>query len=183
MHNKKQDHTKMENISNKKKEIENNMTVWGVSPAMIKRLIPFIILFVILHFLLFPAFLIPIPPIIGIMIGVILIGIGIPIYMSSLKAIRIAYESSNLITSGIYGYMRHPLYSSFILFIVPGICFLFSSWILFFIPLAYYILFRLMIKKEEIYCFEKFGNDYAAYKSKVHAVFPKFKRYKKPNGE
>jgi protein-S-isoprenylcysteine O-methyltransferase Ste14 len=170
---------RMEKTSKENKDSEGTMTVWGVGPAIIKRLLPFIIVFVALHFIFFPLFLIPIPHYVGIFIGIILIIIGLPIYISSVKAIRAAFNSSKLITSGIYGHMRHPLYSAFILFITPGICWLFNSWILFFIPLIYYILFRVMIKEEEVYCLEKFGSDYEVYKSKVFAVIPKVKSYKK----
>lgn len=167
----------MSNISENSNRVKD-LSFWGVSPKMIIMLLPFIFLFSTLHFTLYPMFLLPFNQTIIIWIGVILIGIGLIIYAKSLKSIKKAYFSSKLVTSGIYAYMRHPLYASFILFTVPGIVCLFNSWILFFIPISYYTIFKFMIKKEEEYCMNKFGKQYSNYKSQVNAIFPKFKRYK-----
>lgn len=154
-----------------------NMSYWGVSPKMMILLIPFIILFASLHFIFYPAFLLPINPIWMVVIGLVLISIGTPIYLSSVKTIKKAYFSSKLVTTGIYGHMRHPLYASFTLFIFPGIVCLFNSWILFMIPISYYLIFKLYIKEEEEYCLEKFGELYKIYKEHVYAIFPKLKKY------
>ncbi len=166
-------------MSNKSKEINKEMTVWGVSFQMLLFLIPFIILFVFIHFYFYPAFLLPINGIIMIIIGLCLIIIGLIIYFKTLFVINKAYNSGKLVTTGTFAYVRHPLYSGFILFIIPGIVCLFNSWILFFIPLFYYIIFKIMIKKEEDYCIKKFGEEYIDYKMRVNAIFPKIKKYNK----
>ncbi|MFX1394104.1 MAG: methyltransferase family protein [Promethearchaeota archaeon] len=159
-------------------KIEKQMSLWGVGPKIVLVLLPFIILFCFLHFTFYPLFLLPFESLLMIIIGIIFIIIGIPIYFKSRKTIIKAYHSSELVTSGIYGHMRHPLYGAFILFITPGIVFIFNSWILFFIPLSYYIIFRIFIRKEERYCIEKFGEQYIKYKKQVYAIFPKLKAYK-----
>ncbi|MFX1296520.1 MAG: methyltransferase family protein [Promethearchaeota archaeon] len=159
-------------------KIDEEMSSWGVGPKMLITLFPIIVFFATLHFIFYPTFLFPINPIWMIIIGLILIIIGIPIYILSKRAIKKANFPSKLMTKGIYGHMRHPLYASFILFIVPGIVCLFNSWILFFIPISCYLIFKLYIKEEEEYCLERFGEKYKDYKKKVYAIFPKMKKYK-----
>ena len=168
----------MKNLTKNSSKADKKMTFWGISPKMILILFPFIVFFAILHFIFFPAFILPIERIYMIIIGVILIFIGAIIYIKSVSLIKKAYFASELVTTGVYGYMRHPLYSVFILFITPGIVCIFNSWILFFIPISYYIIFRILIKQEENYCLEKFGEKYAHYKKSVYAIFPKLRKYK-----
>ncbi len=168
----------VKNLTEKSFKASKKMTIWGIGPKMILILFPFIVFFLILHFICFPAFIIPIEYIDMIITGLILIVIGAIIYIQSVLLINKAYFASKLVTTGVYGYMRHPLYSAFILFISPGIACIFNSWILFFIPILHYIIFRVLIKQEENYCLEKFGEKYAHYKKSVHAIFPKLRKYK-----
>ncbi len=168
----------VKNLTEKSFKVSKKMTIWGIGPKMILILFPFIVFFLILHFICFPAFIIPINYIYMIITGVILILIGAIIYIKSVLLINKAYFASELVTTGVYGYMRHPLYSAFILFISPGIVCIFNSWILFFIPILHYIIFRVLIKQEENYCLENFGEKYAHYKNSVHAIFPKLRKYK-----
>ena len=86
---------------------------------MFLPLLPFKLLLSFMHFALCPVFLLPINAIYMFWLGIILIGIGLPIYIKSVKAIKKAYSSSELVTSGVYSYVRHPLYGSFILYIIP----------------------------------------------------------------
>ncbi|MFX1257742.1 MAG: methyltransferase family protein [Promethearchaeota archaeon] len=166
-----------EKIITKPSKANKRISYWGVSPHMVIILTPFTILFALLHFIFFPVFLLPFEQIYMIIIGLSLIIIGAIIYIKSLKLIKKAYFASELVTSGVYGHMRHPLYSSFILFIYPGIICMFNSWILFFIPIVHYTIFRFLIKREENYCLKMFGEKYIHYKKFVYAIFPKLKKY------
>lgn len=156
------------------------MPFHGVGPKLVLSIIPFIVVFAILNVNFYPIFQIPIHPLYIILLGVALILIGIYIYFKSIIAVKKAYNQSILLTSGFFAHMRHPVYSSFILFITPGIICLFNSWLLFIIPVIFYLLFIIYIRLEEIYCLEKYGEDYILYKEKVYAIFPKLKKYK-PN--
>ena len=115
-----------------------------------------------------------------IILGISLLIIGIYIYLKSIVAVKKAYNQSKLITTGFFSYMRHPVYSSFVLLITPGIICFFNSWLLFLVPIIFYFIFRVYIKPEEDYCLKKFGENYAHYKRNVYAIIPKFKKYK-PN--
>jgi len=165
-------------MTDKPSKQSKKMTKWGVSPKMFLLVLPFMIIFSLLHFIYYPFFILPFQQIWMIIIGIALIVIGFIIYLKSIIVINKAFVNEELLTTGVYGHMRHPLYSSFILFIIPGIVSLFNSWILFFIPITYYFIFRILIKEEEKYCLHKFSEKYVHYKKHVFAIFPKLIKYK-----
>jgi protein-S-isoprenylcysteine O-methyltransferase Ste14 len=68
--------------------------------------------------------------------------------------------------------MRHPLYSSFILFVFPGLGFLFCSWLVLTTGLFAFILFKLFIGREDEYLEEKFGKQYREYAGSVRSLMP-----------
>ncbi|MFX1586761.1 MAG: methyltransferase family protein [Promethearchaeota archaeon] len=152
----------------------------GVGPKMTLALAPFIVLLSILNIIFSPTFQLPIDQIWIIPIGIVLIIIGAFIFIKSELLLRKAYNASELLLTGFYGHIRHPMYGSFILLIIPGIVIMINSWILYFLPFIFYIIFRIFIKQEESYCLKKFGEKYNHYKKNVHAIFPKLKKYQ-PN--
>jgi len=170
----------MKEKQDKTTKINDEMSFFGVGPTMTIILIPFIVLFSALNALFYPLFQIPIHQVWMLILGIFLIIIGIYIFIKSVKVIKKAYYASELATTGFYGHMRNPLYGSVTLFIFPGIACLFNSWIFFLIPIVFYIIFKIFIRREEIYCLKKFGEKYAHYKQNVHAIFPKLKKYR-PN--
>ncbi|MFZ1042363.1 MAG: isoprenylcysteine carboxylmethyltransferase family protein [Anaerolineales bacterium] len=105
-------------------------------------------------------------------VGIVLLGIGIPFFIISIKAVSKAYNAKKLVTNGVYRTCRHPLYGSWIVFIVPGIAFLSHSWLVFSVPVIMYILLRKMVKEEEEYLIELFGEVYLKYRERIPFVCP-----------
>jgi len=116
-----------------------------------------------------------------VVLGILLIMIGIPLLVTSVIEIKEVYKADSLCVKGVYSVCRHPLYSSWIILIVPGITLLLNSWILLSIPLIMYLAFRILIKQEETFLQNKFGTDYLDYKNKVGLLFPKFWKYESKN--
>jgi protein-S-isoprenylcysteine O-methyltransferase Ste14 len=85
--------------------------------------------------------------------------------------------ASELITTKIYAYLRHPMYAIWGLAILPGTLCFFNSWLLFLTLPIYYIIVRIFIISEEKYLLKKYGEEYAHYKKNVNAFFPKLKKY------
>ena len=100
-------------------------------------------------------------------------------YITSAFSIHRAYAEDTLRTKGVYSICRHPLYSSFVVFTVPGICLLFKSWITFSVPFVMYIFLKVLIKEEEDYLSGRFGSEYEEYSENTSLVFPKIWRYEK----
>jgi protein-S-isoprenylcysteine O-methyltransferase Ste14 len=83
-------------------------------------------------------------------------------------------EKHELITRGIYGLIRHPMYASQWLWVIAQPLLL-QNWIAGFANLLVFIPFYLLrVQAEEQLMLEQFGDQYRSYMQKVGAVFPKF---------
>jgi len=79
-----------------------------------------------------------------------------------------------LITRGIYGIIRHPMYASQWLWVIAQPLLL-QNWIAGWLNLPVSIFFYfLRVKAEEQLMIERFGDQYRTYVQKVGAVFPRF---------
>jgi len=112
-------------------------------------------------------------------LGTILLIVGIPFLIVSIITLNKAYKADSLRIDGIYSICRHPLYSSWILFIVPGIVLLLNSWTLLTVPIVMFFIFNILIKEEESFLENKFGEKYISYKKNVSLLFPMFWKYKR----
>jgi len=151
------------------------MTIWGIGPKFALFSIVYFFCTLCVHFIFYPVFVIEsVPYIVLAILGVILSGIGIPIWIVSAKTIMKGFSEGILVTKGIYSICRHPLYGHGIFFTFPGILIFFKSYILLTLPVFMYLLFRILIPMEEKYLEKKFGNAYLDYANSVNMVFPKF---------
>jgi protein-S-isoprenylcysteine O-methyltransferase Ste14 len=83
-------------------------------------------------------------------------------------------EKHELITRGIYGVIRHPMYASQWLWVIAQPLLL-QNWIAGWLNLIVFIFFYfLRVKAEEQLMIEQFGDQYHAYMQKVGGVLPKF---------
>lgn len=148
------------------------MTRFGIGPVWGFPSILYLVLTVVITYA-FPAFRMPdsLYPMLT-YLAVLLLLVGIPYYVVSAKAVMKAFSAGELVTNGVYGVCRHPLYGSWIVFIVPAIALLFHSWLSLTAPLVMYVLLRAMVAKEEDYLAEEFGEAYLEYKKKVPFVCP-----------
>ena len=85
---------------------------------------------------------------------------------------RLAYNLDKLATTGIFGIVRNPIYSAWIIFIIPGLVLLSRSWPLFFTPVVAYVIFKARIGRENEYLEQHFGDDYRTYKAQVNELVP-----------
>ena len=153
------------------------LSVWGVGPKMALVTTIYTIILAGLHFLLPHMFISGrIPFNFFLIMSIVLLAIGIPLYLVSVKTINKAYKKDCLCTSGVYGICRHPLYASMIFYNVPAVMLLFRSWLLLKVPVFLYIVFRIFIKKEEKYLEERFGDEFVFYKEKTDLVYISLKK-------
>ena len=83
-------------------------------------------------------------------------------------------EKHELITNGIYGVIRHPMYASQWLWVIAQPLLL-QNWIAGWSNLVVFILFYVLrVRAEEKLMLEQFGDQYRSYMEKVGAVFPRF---------
>lgn len=132
----------------------------GIGPKILIAMCPVFILFGIFSSIFYPIFQIPLNYYMMVIIGTILITCGIFVFIYSERILSSNYKSSELITTKIYAYVRHPMYASWGLGTLPGIFCLFSNWILFLILFIYYLLVRIFLRKEERFLIKKYGKEY-----------------------
>jgi len=116
------------------------------------------------------------------MIGVIAITISVILF--SISHIQLGKNwwytpridiDHQFITSGLYKYIRHPMYST--AFLGFGAYFLVAeNWIVGIVPMVcFVILYNTRVAKEEELMKEEFGETYLDYAQKTPRLFPKFK--------
>ncbi len=106
-----------------------------------------------------------------IIIGIIFIIIGTILIINVAIKLRKSFNSNILMTDGLYRIVRNPMYVSYLIFIIPGICLLFNSWFVFTSILFNLILFKIFIKEEYIFLENKYGEEYNKYLKKVKIKF------------
>jgi len=72
-----------------------------------------------------------IPQYVTIPCGAVLLAVGFSIWRLAVPAVVRAYNDDRLVTTGVFGLVRNPIYSAWIVFNIPGIALLCRSWPLF----------------------------------------------------
>ena len=161
---------------------EEHMPIFGIGPFLVFPilLLSFISLIMSIYKKI-PKFQIHELNFLFIIIGIILILAGIIIWLFAVVKSKITQEiiDNKLVKTGIYSYIRHPIYSAFLLF-STGLIFLSQNIFLFFLPIIYWIILTIGMKKtEEKWLLEKFGDEYLEYSKEVNRFIPFFNFYKK----
>lgn len=155
---------------------EKHLPIFGVGPYLISS-ISFITLFALaLDYLkIIPSYSInPIKPIF-VILGTIFIIIGIVFWLLAVIKSRIdkSVRNNDLITTGIYGYVRHPIYAAF-LYILTGMIVIYGNILLFILPIIFWTVLTITMKKtEEAWLIDLYGDDYINYSKKVNGFIPK----------
>jgi len=149
------------------------MTKRGVGPRFTVISCIYIIIILALDLIVFSNLTFPLPRPLSLIIGILLVLIGLPIFLVPGITIDKYFNEGKLATKGVYAYFRHPIYGSWIVFIAPGLVLIKNSLLGLTVPFFMYVVFRILIVEEEKYLEEKFGNEYYEYKRKVGAIFPK----------
>jgi len=138
---------------------------------------PIIRIFILLTFLVPPLVLpftkgpkITIPTPVVLTIGILLLVINFIIKIMAQRQIGVAPAlkgKGKLITAGIYGIVRHPLYLSNGLLAI-GMAILLKSLYALLFSIPYFLSYLLIIYFEERNLLEKYGEEYKKYKKRIH---------------
>ena len=108
--------------------------------------------------------------IIGIVLVVVGLGLtfwGLATFHAARTAIMPNRGASRLVFSGPYRFTRNPMYTGITIAYVGGAAVVDSAWPLLLLPIVLALLIRLVIRREERYLSEAFGDAYTAYKTRV----------------
>jgi protein-S-isoprenylcysteine O-methyltransferase Ste14 len=101
-----------------------------------------------------------------------LFGLGLPLWAAGGRTVMRAYNQDELMTTGPFALVRHPLYSSLIVLILPGLAILIQCLPLFGASLVGYAVFKSLIGREDDYLRERFGQAYEEYRARVNELLP-----------
>ena len=113
-------------------------------------------------------------------LGVVLILLALLVFWRSHADLGLNWSPSleirtehKLITNGIFGYIRHPMYTSQWIWVIAQPLLL-QNWIAGFLNLLVFIAFyTLRVRAEEKMMLDTFGDEYREYMNKTGAIFPK----------
>jgi protein-S-isoprenylcysteine O-methyltransferase Ste14 len=153
--------------------MEEKMSRWGVGPIFAAISLGYGMMTLAISRYFEPAFQMELlPSWLTNIFGIALIVIGVLFFMISVKTVTRAYNADELVNEGIFRCCRHPLYASWVVFIVPGIVFLAKSWLGLTTPIFMFLILRVLVRKEEAYLESVFGSEYLEYKKSVSCILP-----------
>lgn len=146
-----------------KKEGEK-LKITGAAPKIAIPTFIFMIITIIIDKLTSPLFKISASgyPVL-VITGVVLIAVGAIIVINTAIMLQKSFKAGLLMTNGMYRIFRNPMYSAYLIFVIPGICLLFNSWLVLTTVIVNFVLLKVFIREEYRYLEEKFGDEYKKY--------------------
>ena len=129
--------------------------------------LPFLIVGLILNIAFPSAFDVGGPPTATRIISIVVLAIGFAIWIWSVALILIRVPQGVLITSGPYSWVKHPLYTSVAILVLPWLGFLLNSWLGLAIGIVLYVAARVIAPEEEADLSERFGARWDTYRKSV----------------
>ena len=102
--------------------------------------------------------------------GFLMVGLGVARLGRNLTAFPRPMASSFLVKSGVYGLVRHPIYTGVFCLVIALAC-AFDSWVGAGLAVVVFVFFDLKSRREEAWLVEQFA-DYRGYQSRVKKLIP-----------
>jgi protein-S-isoprenylcysteine O-methyltransferase Ste14 len=109
-------------------------------------------------------------------VGYLLLPLGLILWGTAVVQLLTGFSKGKLVTTGAYGVVRNPIYSSVTLFILPAVALLTLTWVYFVPSIFLYAGVMIFIGVEEEQLKLAFGKEYEDYLARVDRLIP----FKKP---
>ena len=109
-------------------------------------------------------------------LGYVLLPPGLILWGTAVIQLLTGFPKGKLVTSGAYGVVRNPIYSSMTFFVLPAISLLTLTWVYLAAAVSLYAGVMIFIGEEEQQLTRVFGREYEEYLEKVDRMIP----FKKP---
>ncbi len=109
-------------------------------------------------------------------LGYVFLLLGLVLWGSAVVQLMVGFSQGKLVTSGAYGVVRNPIYSSVTFFILPAVALLTLTWVYLVASVFLYVGVMIFIGKEEEQLTQAFGKEYEEYLTRVDRLVP----FKKP---
>jgi protein-S-isoprenylcysteine O-methyltransferase Ste14 len=105
-------------------------------------------------------------------VGYLLILPGLILWATAVFQLLTGFSKGQLVTTGAYGIVRNPIYSSATFFILPGVALITLTWV-YFVPAVFlYTGVMIFIGEEEKQLTQAFGKEYEDYVARVDRLVP-----------
>lgn len=109
-------------------------------------------------------------------VGYVLLVPGVVLWATAVIQLLRGFSQGKLVTTGAYGVVRNPIYSSVTFFVLPAVALLTLTWV-YCVPLVFlYVGVMIFIREEEKQLTSAFGKAYEDYLARVDRLVP----FKKP---
>lgn len=144
------------------------MGVGGVGPKIIVPMVIMLALTGLISYVYRPTFDFSfLPRDLTFALGGLLLLLGIPLWLLSVTTFLVAFQKGRLATGGPYSVVLNPVYSSWIVLIVPGIALLLNFWLVLATSIVMYLCQLRFIHEEDDYLRGKFGKQYEEYRKQA----------------
>ena len=100
-------------------------------------------------------------------VSAFVLAVGVVVWAWSVLLILTKVRAGELVTTGPYSLVKHPLYTSVALLVLPWLGFLLDTWLGAVIGMALYVASRLFAPAEEADLADRFGPEWDAYCRRV----------------
>ena len=109
-----------------------------------------------------------------ILIGILCFAIGITLWLRAVIIDKLDTHiiKNELVTTGVYAYVRNPVYSAF-MFVCTGVLLIYGNLVLLLLPIIYWgFMTVLMTSTEEKWLEDLYGQEYIQYLQRVNRCIP-----------
>jgi protein-S-isoprenylcysteine O-methyltransferase Ste14 len=151
---------------------QNEMTIVGQGGKIILFMLPSLIVAILIQ-VYFPQ-IAALPESISFIkpIGYLMMPLGLILWGAAVIQLMTGFSKGKLVTTGAYGVVRNPIYSSVTFFILPAVALLTLTWVYFVPSVFLYLGVMIFIGKEEQQLTKAFGKAYKDYIARVDRLIP-----------
>ncbi|MBF1102581.1 MAG: isoprenylcysteine carboxylmethyltransferase family protein [Solobacterium sp.] len=109
-----------------------------------------------------------------VLIGILCFIIGITLWLKAVIIDRLDAHiiKNELVTTGVYAYVRNPVYSAF-MFVCTGVLLIYGNLVLLVLPIIYWGFMTILMKlTEEKWLEDLYGKEYVQYRQRVNRCIP-----------
>ena len=109
-----------------------------------------------------------------ILIGILCFVIGITLWLRAVIIDRLDAHiiKNELVTTGVYAYVRNPVYSAF-MFVCTGVLLIYGNLVLLLLPIIYWGFMTVLMKStEEKWLEDLYGQEYIQYLQRINRCIP-----------
>ena len=109
-----------------------------------------------------------------ILIGILCFAIGITLWLRAVIIDKLDTHiiKNELVTTGVYAYVRNPVYSAF-MFVCTGVLMIYGNIVLLLLPIIYWGFMTILMKStEEKWLEDLYGQEYIQYLQRVNRCIP-----------